>query len=74
MNLKLKGHGTQNNLNGDFEQGKTVSPLLLEPRVDLHWRVRFYVSIVGLITASVGCWLVNARPGKSVHPPTTDVR
>jgi hypothetical protein len=40
-----------------------------------HGAVGFYcVSIVGLITASVGYWLVNARPGKSVHPPTTDVR
>lgn len=32
------------------------------------------LAIIGLITASVGCWLVNARPGKSVHPPTADVQ
>jgi hypothetical protein len=33
-----------------------------------------YLAVVGLITASAGRWLVNARPGKSLHPPTTDVR
>jgi hypothetical protein len=27
-----------------------------------------HLVVVGLITASVGCWLVNARPGKSLHP------
>ncbi len=35
------------------------------------------VAIVGLITASAGCWLVNARPGKpqqSVQPSTADMR
>jgi hypothetical protein len=30
--------------------------------------------VVGLITASVGCWLVNARSGKSVRTLPTDMQ
>jgi hypothetical protein len=32
-----------------------------------------YVAVVGRITASVGCWLKNARPGKSVDALIVDI-